>query len=122
MRAEKRREIVLVANEFVPLGKVKDFAPYVAKIRASGADSILTGSWGNDLSLLIKAGKEAGPNVNYYTLRARFFGTPSAIPPFRVDRAKTVYAWKINAADPAWEKALLENNGKYPGGRNTAYP
>jgi branched-chain amino acid transport system substrate-binding protein len=44
----------------IPLGKVKDFAPYVAKINTSEADSVLTGNWGNDLSLLIKASNEAG--------------------------------------------------------------
>ena len=121
MLAKKRPDIVLVANEFVPLGKVKDFAPYVAKIRASGADSIVTGSWGNDLSLLIKAGNEAGLNVNYYTLLAAFFGTPSAIGPSGVDRVKTIYAWNINAADPAWEKTLLEYKAKYHGVTNMDY-
>ena len=121
MLARKRPDIEVVANEFVPLGKVKDFAPYVAKIRASGADSVLTGSWGNDLSLLIKAGNEAGLNVNYYTLLAAFFGTPSAIGASGVDRVKTIYAWNINAADPAWEKTLLEYKAKYRGVTNMDY-
>lgn len=121
MLARKRPDIEVVANEFVPLGKVKDFAPYVAKIRASGADSVVTGSWGNDLSLLIKAGNEAGLNVNYYTLLAAFFGTPSAIGASGVDRVKTIYAWNINAADPAWEKTLLEYKAKYRGVTNMDY-
>jgi branched-chain amino acid transport system substrate-binding protein len=121
MLARKRPDIEVVANEFVPLGKVKDFAPYVAKIRASGADSVVTGSWGNDLSLLIKAGNEAGLNVNYYTLLAAFFGTPSAIGASGVDRVKTIYAWNINAADPAWEKTLLEYKAKYHGVTNMDY-
>ena len=121
MLARKRPDIEVVANEFVPLGKVKDFAPYVAKIRASGADSVVTGSWGNDLSLLIKAGNEAGLNVNYYTLLAAFFGTPSAIGASGVDRVKTIYAWNINAADPAWEKTLLDYKAKYRGVTNMDY-
>jgi len=121
MLAKKRPDIEVVANEFVPLGKVKDFAPYVAKIRASGADSVVTGSWGNDLSLLIKSGNEAGLNVNYYTLLAAFFGTPSAIGAAGVDRVKTIYAWNINAADPAWEKTLLEYKAKYRGVTNMDY-
>jgi len=121
MLGKKRPDIEVVANDFVPLGKVKDFAPYVAKIRASGADSVLTGSWGNDLSLLIKAGNEAGLNVNYYTLLAAFFGTPSAIGPSGVGRVKTIYAWNINAADPAWEKTLLEYKAKYHGVTNMDY-
>ena len=42
---------------------MKDFAPYVAKIKASGADTVITGNWGNDLSLLVKAAKDAGLKV-----------------------------------------------------------
>ncbi len=121
MLAKKRPDVEVVANDFVALGKVKDFAPYVAKIRASGADSVMTGSWGNDLSLLIKAGNEAGLNVNYYTLLAAFFGTPSAIGLSGVGRVKTIYAWNINAADPAWEKALLEYKAKYRSVTNMDY-
>jgi branched-chain amino acid transport system substrate-binding protein len=119
--AKKRPDIEIVANEFIPLGKVKDFAPYVAKIRASGADSVMTGNWGNDLSLLIKAGNEAGLNVNFYTLLAAFFGTPSAIGPSGVDRVKAIYAWNINAAEPGWEKLLLEYKARYRGVTNMDY-
>ncbi|MEO8164778.1 MAG: ABC transporter substrate-binding protein, partial [Betaproteobacteria bacterium] len=56
----KRPDVSIVADELIPLAKVKDFAPYVAKIRASGADSVLTGNWGSDLSLLLKASNETG--------------------------------------------------------------
>src|SRR5581483_2641572 len=63
MLAARRPDIQIVGDELIPFGKVKDFAPYVAKIRASGADSVLTGNWGNDLSLLIKAGNESNLNV-----------------------------------------------------------
>ena len=76
MLAEKRPDIQIVGDDLHPLGKVKDFAPYVAKIKASGADAVLTGNWGADLSLLIKAGKEAGLNVNYYTYYAGIAGSP----------------------------------------------
>ena len=58
---------------------MKDFSPYIAKIKASGADTVLTGNWGNDLSLLVKAGKEAGLVVNYYALYAYIVGSPTAI-------------------------------------------
>jgi len=50
-----RPDISIVGDEFHPLGKVKDFSPYIAKIRESGADTLLTGNWNNDLSLLIKS-------------------------------------------------------------------
>ena len=61
------------------MGKVKDFSPYIAKIRESGADTLLTGNWNNDLSLLIKSVRELGLNVKVYTAYANLFGTPEAM-------------------------------------------
>ena len=61
MLAEKRPDIKIVGDELHPLQKVQDFSPYVAKIKASGADTVITGNWSNDMVLLIKAGKDAGP-------------------------------------------------------------
>ncbi len=71
--------IEVVGKEFVPLQKVTDFSPYIAKIRASGADSVFTANWGNDLQLLIKAAGDAGLDVNWYTFYAGLAGTPTAI-------------------------------------------
>jgi branched-chain amino acid transport system substrate-binding protein len=79
MLGRKKAEIQIVGDDMHPLGKVKDFAPYIAKIKASGADTVATTNWGNDLSLLIKAGKDAGLNVSWYALYAYLTGTPAAI-------------------------------------------
>ncbi|HZP89334.1 MAG TPA: branched-chain amino acid ABC transporter substrate-binding protein [Burkholderiales bacterium] len=121
MLAARRPDIQIVGDELIPFGKVKDFAPYVAKIRASGADSVLTGNWGNDLSLLIKAGNESNLNVTYYTLLATFFGTPSLIGPHGVDHVKTITPWDINVADAGRQKALLEAKAKYKALSNLNY-
>lgn len=75
----KRKDVEVVGDELHPLGQVKDFAPYVAKIKASGADSVVTGNWGQDLSLLIKAAKDAGLAVNFYTYYASTGGVPTAM-------------------------------------------
>ena len=56
---QKRPDVEIVGDELHPLAKVKDFSPYVAKIQASGADTVITGNWGTDLALLIKAAKGA---------------------------------------------------------------
>jgi branched-chain amino acid transport system substrate-binding protein len=48
--ARKRPDIQIVGEDLHPLAKVTDFAPYVAKIKASGADTIITGNWGSDLA------------------------------------------------------------------------
>ncbi|MFZ5783379.1 MAG: branched-chain amino acid ABC transporter substrate-binding protein [Pseudomonadota bacterium] len=79
MLKEKRPDIQIVGNEFHPLVKVTDFSPYVAKIKASGADTVLTGNWGQDLALLIKAAGDAGLKVNWYTFYAGGTGGPTAI-------------------------------------------
>jgi branched-chain amino acid transport system substrate-binding protein len=121
MLTAKRADIQVVGDDLIPLGKVKDFSPYVAKIRASGADAVLTGNWGNDLSLLIKASNEAGLKATYYTLFGAFFGTPAAIGSAGADRVKTVWSWHINAADPAWEKRLLDYGAKYKAVSDVAY-
>ena len=121
MLQAKRPDIQIVGDELIPLGKVKDFAPYVAKIRSAGADSVLTGNWGNDLSLLIKASNEAGLKATYYTLLGAFFGTPGAIGPAGADRVKTLYAYNINAADSVRQKTLLGYKEKYNALTNMTY-
>ena len=48
MLKAKRPDIQIVGNTLHPIGKVKDFSPYIAMIKASGADSVITGNWGAD--------------------------------------------------------------------------
>src|SRR5258708_3546770 len=76
---EKRPDVEIVGDELHPLAKVKDFSPYVAKIRASAADTVITGNWGSDLALLIRAAKDAGLKADFYTFYARVLGSPTAI-------------------------------------------
>jgi len=77
--ARKRPDVQIVGDDLHPLAQVRDFAPYVAKIKASGADTVITGNWGSDLALLVKAANEAGLNVKFYTYYANFGGTPTAL-------------------------------------------
>ena len=77
--ARKRPDVQIVGDDLHPIGQVKDFAPYVAKIKASGADSVVTGNWGQDLTLLIKAAKDAGLNADFYTYYAVTSGVPTAM-------------------------------------------
>ena len=77
--ARKRPDVQVVGSDLHPIGQVKDFAPYVAKIKASGADAVVTGNWGQDLTLLVKAAKDAGLNANFYTYYAVTSGVPTAM-------------------------------------------
>jgi branched-chain amino acid transport system substrate-binding protein len=79
MLARKRPDIQVVGDDLHPLAQVRDFAPYVAKIKASGADTVLTGNWGSDLTLLVKAANDAGTNVKFLTYYAGVTGTPTAL-------------------------------------------
>ena len=75
----KRPDIQIVGEDLHPLAQVRDFAPYIAKIKASGADTVITGNWGSDLSLLVKAAMEGGYTGNFYTYYAGVTGTPTAL-------------------------------------------
>lgn len=79
MLAKKRPDVQVVGEDLHPLAQVRDFAPYVAKIKASGADTVITGNWGSDLALLIKAANEAGYNGKFFTYYAGVSGTPTAM-------------------------------------------
>ena len=92
----KAPSVQFVGDELHPIAQVKDFSPYVAKIKQSGADTVITGNWGNDLALLFKAGKDAGLNVKWYTYYAGASGTPTAIGDAYVDKITYVYPGWIN--------------------------
>jgi branched-chain amino acid transport system substrate-binding protein len=77
--ARKRPDVAVVGDDLHPIGQVKDFAPFVSKIKASGADAVVTGNWGQDLTLLIKAAKDAGLDANFYTYYASNSGVPTAL-------------------------------------------
>jgi branched-chain amino acid transport system substrate-binding protein len=92
----KRPDIQIVGDDLHPLGKVTDFAPYVAKIKASGADSVITGNWGNDMSLLVKAGRDAGLDVTWLTYYAGGLGTPTAMGDAAAGKVKIIAEYHSN--------------------------
>ncbi len=77
--ARKRADIQIVGEDLHPLAQVRDFSPYIAKIKASGADTVITGNWGSDLALLVKAANEGGYNGKFYTYYTGVTGTPTAL-------------------------------------------
>ena len=92
----KRPDIEIVGDDLHPIATVKDFSPYVAKIKASGADAVITGNWGNDLALLIRAAKDADLKAHFFTYTAYTTGVPTAMGAAGVDRVKNVSNWNIN--------------------------
>ena len=93
-----RPDVKIVGDELIPLGKVKDFSPYITKIKASGAQALLTGNWGPDMTLLIKAGMDTGLDIRYYTMYAHLGGGATAIGPAGNGKVRSVMAFHENIA------------------------
>jgi branched-chain amino acid transport system substrate-binding protein len=121
MITKKRPDIEIVGDELHPLGKVKDFAPYVAKIKASGADSVLTGNWGNDMTLLVKASQDAGFKPEFYTYYAGGLGTPPALGDAGIGHLKQVTQFHSNIGTPVATKLVMAYKEKFPNAKDDFY-
>ena len=97
LQLEKLRpDIQIAGDELHPMGRVKDFLPYAAKIRASGAQAVITGNWGNDLSFLVKAAKDVGYEGKFYTFYGNALGAPAAMGDAGVGKVLAVAEWMPN--------------------------
>lgn len=110
----QRPDLQIVGDELHPLGRVKDFLPYVNKIKASGAQAVITGNWGNDLSLLIKAAKEIGYEGKFFTFYGNALGAPAAIGDAGVGRVIAVADWLPNAPGNASEQFYQSFRQRFP--------
>jgi branched-chain amino acid transport system substrate-binding protein len=112
-----RPDIKFVGADLHPIGRVKDFAPYISKIRATGADSVITGNWGQDMTLLLKAAGDAGYNLRYFNHSAGAVpGTVLAVSQSKLARLTWVAEWHpgqegVPRVD-ALAKAYKEKTGK----------
>ena len=106
--ARKRPDVKIVGEDFVPLGQVRDFSPYIAKIRASGADTVITGNWGTDLVLFVRAARDAGLTANFYTYYAGVIGTPTAMGASGADRVRQVSYWHANVENNPLEPVYVD--------------
>ena len=116
MLGKKRPDIQIVGNELHPIGKVKDFSPYVQKIVASGADAVITGNWGADMIALAKAANDGGLKVPFYTYYAASDGVTAAIGAAGIDRIRLVH--ETHPGNPNAPKAF----GDYITGYRKLHP
>jgi branched-chain amino acid transport system substrate-binding protein len=111
----KRPDVEIVGDELHPLLKVTDFSPYIAKIKASGADTVITGNWSQDFALLLKAAADAGLQANWYTYYASGTGGPTSVKQTGLDhRVFAIQEGSANIEHPAsqaTEKAFREKYG-----------
>ena len=94
--ALQRPDVAVVGDELHAVGRVKDFAPYAVKIKASGAQAVITGNWGNDLTLLVKAARDVGYEGSFYTFYGNALGAPAAIGDAGIGKVVAVADWLPN--------------------------
>jgi branched-chain amino acid transport system substrate-binding protein len=109
-----RPDVQVVGDELHPMGRVKDFAPYASKILASGAQAVVTGNWGNDLTLLVKAARESGFNGTFYTFYGNALGAPAAIGDAGIGRVIAVADWLPNVQTPQSEAFYKDFRTRFP--------
>jgi len=110
----QRPDVQIVGDELHPMARVKDFLPYAAKIRASGAQAVLTGNWGNDLTLLVKAARDAGFEGKFYTFYGNALGAPAAIGEAGIGKVIAVADWLPNVQTPASESFYQSFRARFP--------
>ena len=109
-----RPDVKLVGEELHPMGRVKDFLPYVTKLKASGAQAVITGNFGNDLTLLVKAAKEVGFEGKFYTFYGNALGAPAAIGEAGIGKVVAVADWLPNVQTPASETFYQSFRQRFP--------
>ena len=112
--AAQRPDVQIVGDELHPIGRVKDFIPYAVKIKSSGAQAVLTGNWGNDLTLLIKAAKEVGYEGKFYTFYGNALGVPAALGDAGVGKVIAVADWFPNTPGAASENFYQSFRQRFP--------
>jgi branched-chain amino acid transport system substrate-binding protein len=110
----QRPDVQIVGEELHPLLRVKDFAPYATKIKASGADAVITGNFSNDLTLLVKAAREVGFDGKFYTFYGNALGAPAAIGDAGVGKIVAIADWLPNLPTPESEAFYRSFRQRYP--------
>ncbi len=110
----RRPDIQIVGEELHPMGRVKDFLPYASKIRASGAQAVVTGNWGNDLTLLVKAVRELGVPLRFYTFYGNALGVPGALGEAGVGSVLAVSEWHPNVGGAASDAFVQAFHQRFP--------
>ncbi len=115
MLQRERPDVEIVGDDFTPIGQTKDFTPYIDKIRKSGAQAVITGNWGADMTLLVKAAGQSNlQGVEFFTFYGGLPGTPQAIGALGAGRLVQITPWAAGGfAIPAIDKRAAEFNQKY---------
>ena len=112
--AAERPDVKIVGDELHPMARVKDFLPYATKIKASGAQAVLTGNWGNDLTLLVKAARDVGFEGRFYTFYGNALGAPAALGEAGIGQVVAVADWFPNVPTAESEAFYRAFRARFP--------
>jgi branched-chain amino acid transport system substrate-binding protein len=112
--AQQRPDVQIVGDELHPMARVKDFLPYAVKIKQSGAQAVLTGNFGNDLTLLVKAAKDVGFEGKFYTFYGNALGVPGVLAEAGVGKVIAVADWFPNTPGAESERFYQAFRQRYP--------
>ena len=112
--AQLRPDVQVAGEELHPMGRVKDFLPYAAKIKSSGAQAVITGNFGNDLTLLVKAAKEVGFEGKFYTFYGNALGAPAAMGEAGIGKVVAVADWLPNVKNAQSEAIYQSFRQRFP--------
>jgi len=112
--ALQRPDVQVVGEELHPLLRIKDFAPYATKIKASGADAVITGNFSNDLTLLVKAAREIGFEGRFYTFYGNALGAPAAMGEAGIGKVLAVADWLPNVPAAQSDAFYQSFRQRYP--------
>jgi branched-chain amino acid transport system substrate-binding protein len=111
--ALKRPGQAIVGEEYHPFQRVQDFGPYITKVRASGAEVVITSDWGQDLRLLLQQGRALGWNVKAGSF---FLNDPSTLQAIGADAVGHVTAsdYLVTVDSPANTEFIRKWRARYP--------
>ena len=112
--AVQRPDVRIAGDELHALLRIKDFAPYMAKIKASGAQAVVTGNFGPDLTLLVKAARESGFDGTFYTFYGNALGAPAAMGEAGVGKVIAVADWLPNVQSAQAEGFYRAFRARFP--------
>jgi len=112
--AVQRPDITVAGDELHPMLRIKDFLPYAQKIKSSGAQAVITGNFSADLTLLVKAAKDAGFEGKFYTFYGNALGAPATLGEAGVGKVLAVADWLPNVSGAASEAFYKSFRTRFP--------
>lgn len=77
--ALRRADVEVVGDELHAPFQLRDFSRFVARMQAAGAQAVVSGNWGPDMTRLVLAMHAAGLEASLYAYYPALVGTPTVL-------------------------------------------